>query len=271
MPVPLVAAIPAIAGAAASIGQAVTGIGAGKRQYRYGKKLAAFQAAMNERYLKMQLDWNDPSNERARLERAGLNPALMYQGGTSGGNQSQPLEYPSQQAPDFRTNAFADMVQIMNQTRLATSQISAQKSVIQKNAADVELKAIQKAVLDKNPVLDPSALEAIVSSIKASAQIKQNESRISDTTAEWMNERKFDGNGNYSPYTNAQRKLDAELDLLVQRFNLGTTDQKIKSEILNGKEFQNAILEVQKKFMTDGEITPQHIYQFLQMLLMKLL
>jgi len=64
--------------------------------------------------------------------------------------------------------------------------------------------------------------------------------------------------------------LDGEIDLLKQRFKLGSLDTKIKGEVLNSKEMQNAILEVQKKFMTEFTLTPETWTQFVKIFLTKL-
>jgi len=148
---------------------------------------------------------------------------------------------------------------------LVSSQVGAQNANTIKSLADTELKKVQKSVLEKNPLLDPAALDAIISSLKSSAQIKSTESLLKGqefergfTQTQWFT-------------THGMQKMDAELKLLEQKFDLGSADQKVKAQVLQSKEFQNAILEVQKKFMTDGDITPQHIMQFIQLILMKAL
>lgn len=89
--------------AAAAIQATSGGIGV-KRQYKYNKKLAAIQAAHNERYLQMQLDYNRPINQMARYKEAGLNPHLIYgDGSSSAGNQQSPISYPDIRPPDVQT------------------------------------------------------------------------------------------------------------------------------------------------------------------------
>ena len=65
--------------------------------------------------------------------------------------------------------------------------------------------------------------------------------------------------------------MGTELSILEQRFHLNSADQKIKAQVLLSKEFQNALLEVQKKFMTDGDISSGQILQFIQMVLLKMM
>lgn len=261
MPFPILGAI-AAAGTLAGIYNSFTGP---SRQGRHNMKLARFQAAANERYQDRQNQYNTPANQMRRFKEAGLNPHLAYNQGNPG-NQASPLTHPTIQPADYQSNAAtAALIPLYNQTRMTSAQVGAKEADTAKTVADTELKKIQKAVLEKNPLLDPSALDAIVSSLKSTAQIKATEALLKGQEFErgFVNTQWFTENG--------MKKLDAEFALLEQRFNLGSQDQKIKAQVLQSKEFQNAILEVQKKFMTDAEITPQHIMTFLQLLLMKML
>lgn len=84
-----------IAGAAGSLLGGLTSIGSNRRQYKFQKKLAQQQfeyqkelfnmsSAENERMWNLENAYNDPSAQRARLEAAGLNPALLYSNSASG-------------------------------------------------------------------------------------------------------------------------------------------------------------------------------------------
>ena len=66
-------------------------------------------------------------------------------------------------------------------------------------------------------------------------------------------------------------KMSEELRQLQTRFKLQEGDLKLKAEILQSKEFQNALQKIQVEWMRDAEITPQHIYQGIFMLLQSLM
>lgn len=253
-----------IAGIVALVGTLITTSQQKKnteRQIESNKSLAQFQADANEKYLAQQNEYNKPANQMARFQEAGLNPNLIY-GQGSPGNQSQSLSYPDIKPADYQTRATAqDTIATFNQTRLASSQVQAQNASTMQRVAQTSVARLQAQVLAKNPSLNDAGFKAMIDNLVASAQLKEQQVRgqkIANTQAAGMGPA-------------AIEKVYKETQLLEQRFNLNTQDSRIKAEILKGKEFQNAILEVQKKFMADGDIGPQQIMQFIQLLLMKAL
>lgn len=232
-----------------------------RRQSKHNKALAKYQAEQNEAYLDAQNAYNTPLAQRQRFQDAGYNPNLFYGQGNPG-NQSSPLSYPE----IGRTNmSMPDIAGLMNQSALVQSQVQATNAKTQHTYAMTELNKLQASVLKKNPLLDPETFHSILDGLKASAAIKMSEANMSTLKESWMS-----GNIERGVMPGAD-KMFKELDLLEQRYNLGVQDQAIKAEILKSKEFQNTILEIQKKFMQDGDITPQHIFQFITMLMMKML
>lgn len=247
-----------------------------KRQEAANKRMLKYQAALNERYLDKQLAYNTPEAQMQRYRDAGLNPHLIYGQGNPG-NQSAPLSSPDLKSPDYQhagsQSPIADIVQTAMATMLQMSQVQAVNAKTEKTVQDTALSRLQQQVLAANPSLNPAAYNAIIDGLIATADSKASRARIDRGMADWLTRdvAEIDGKGGYRRGTNQQFKLDAELKLLEQRFDLGTKDSTIKSNIIQSKEFQNAILEVQKKWMTDSDITPQHIYQFVIMLLTKML
>lgn len=245
--------------AALAVGQIVASFIGQNRQNKANKQLAAHQALMNERYLQQQLEYNEPKNQMARFQTAGLNPNLVYGQGNPG-NQSAPLTAPDQRPADYQS-AMQGIAPFINQALLTQSQVQATDAKTRQTYVMTEVNRLQARVLAKNPLLDTDGFKAIIDSLKSSAEIKASESGIK--TSEMFVSQASAGH--------QVAKIFQEVQLLEQRFKLGTLDAQIKSEVLQSKEFQNAILEVQKKFMTEADITPQHIVQFIQLLLMKIL
>lgn len=58
------------------------------RDYKYWKKRVDYQNQLQKEWFNMTNEYNDPSNERKRLEAAGLSPALMYGGSGAGASIS---------------------------------------------------------------------------------------------------------------------------------------------------------------------------------------
>lgn len=251
---PFAALIPLIAAAATAIGGAVTA----RKQAKENRKLAEYQNDANQKLLQQQLEYDKPANQMLRFQEAGLNPNLVYGQGTPG-NQSTPLRYPDIKTTDY--SKLMEAVPVFNQTRLTDSQVQAQDAATRQKYAMTELNRLQARVLEKNPLLDDSGFKAIIDGLKATAEIKGIETRmktsqlgVQEASAGWQ-----------------VSKIANEVKLLESQFNLGSADLRLKAEVLKSKEFQNAILEVQKKFMADGEVGPQQILQFINLLLLKLL
>lgn len=241
-----------------------------KRQGRINKGLAQFQADANQKNLEQQQDYNSPANQMLRYQQAGLNRNLIYGQGNPG-TQSAPLSYPDIKPPDVQ-NVLGNLGPLLNQTAMTASQVQATDAKTRHTYTLNTLAQLQTRVMEKNPLLDNVGFKAIIDSLVSTAEIKGADATMKSQTADWFSGSKsFNVNGQAMHGPAGVLKLETELKLLEQKFNLGTLDSKIKAEVLSSKEFSNAILEVQKKWMTDAEITPQHVLQFIQLLLMKIL
>lgn len=229
-----------------------------RKQSKENKKLAEFQAAKNKEMLDDQLEYNTPANQMRRYQDAGMNPHLVY-GQGSPGNQNAPLSYPDIKPTDYGT--LMQALPVFNQTRLADSQVQAQNAATMQKHSMVELNKIQARVLSANPLLNDDGFKAIIDGLKATAILKQ-EQASGQSIQNFVSE---------ASSGHAVNKIFQEVKLLEQRFDLGQQDKAIKAEILKSKEFQNAILDVQQKFLTDGDVSPGQILQFIQLLLLKAL
>lgn len=228
-----------------------------RRQNKKNRELAEFQADANERYQREQNQYNSPKMQMARFQEAGLNPNLIYSQGNPG-NQSSSLTYPSQATPSVAD--LGSIMPMMNQTMMAQSQVSAQNAKTTQTHALTELNKLQAKLVASNPLLNNEGFKATIDSLVMTAQLKQTQ---------W-NQALTDLQTSQATQAGIVEKVNLEVANLVQRLGLNTQDKAIKAEILKSKEYNNAILEVQKNFMQNGNITPQHILQFIQILLLKL-
>lgn len=234
-----------------------------RKQAKENANLAATQNAANQAYLDKQLEYNTPANQMARYQAAGLNPNLVYGQGNPG-NQSAPISYPDIGRTDYQS-ALSTLAPQFNSALMTQSQVQGIDAKTRQTGVLTQINQLQARVLERNPLLDAGAYNAIIDSLKSTAEIKANESHILDTKSVALNRFMPDGN------KVGEAMVYKELELLDQRFKLGSLDSQIKSQVLQSKEFSNAILEIQKRWMSNGEVTPQHIFQFIQLLLMKLL
>lgn len=257
---PFPALIPLIATGISAIGGLI-GQGMQRRQNR---ELAKFQADANERYLQQQLQYNSPKSQMARFQDAGLNPFLIYGQGNPG-NQSAPLNYPDVRPTDYQS-LLANLSPMVNQSIMTASQTSAIDAKTNKTYVETQLAQLQKRVLEKNPLLDDVGFKAIIDGLVSTARIKESDASMKGLQAEFYDMSSFKTGQKFM-----HEKMFKELDLLDQRFRLGQLDSTLKSQVIKSKDFQNALQEIQVNWMKDGDITPQHVYQFIQLLLLKLL
>lgn len=242
-----------------AVAQAITR-GGPRRQYKWNKRAAEDTNVMNRANAQWQLDeqkkiqqeqraYDDPTQQMARFKAAGLNPNLIYGGGSgsSGGTFSisapgiapSRIDAPSASYPDV-AGGFVQASQALAQTELIQ-----QKEV--ESEAKTEMIEIQKAIARTNPMLDPSVAEWVKTSMQETARLKAVESRV------WMSTE--DG------YMRVARRVNQELDAMEQKLGLNTADLAIKNKIFESKEFENAVKEIQARWLKDGEVTPQHLYQ----------
>jgi len=218
----------------------------------------------NEGYIRQQNAYNSPQSQMQRFQAARLNPNLIYSQGNPG-NQSQTMTQ-----PESLTRAGSDFTSSYNQSSLAQSQVATQSVTRDAIKAKTAVSKLQAAVLAANPFLDRGYLDSVISSMWATAQEKLANARVAGAKADWFTGEKYftvDGVEMHGPA--GVLKMETELKTLIQKFDLGTADQKIKAQVLQSKEFQNALSEIQLKWLRDGDITPQHIFQGIMLLLSK--
>lgn len=256
MPFPI-ALLPAIIGAASALTQSIRNRSAAKQQQKHNLELAQFQADANEDYLDKQLEYNSPENQMLRFQKAGLNPHLIYGQGNPG-NQASPLSFPDIRPADFQSGPQAFSADF-NRSMLTMSQVQAQNAKTVQTYALTEVNKLQARVLEANPLLNNDGFKAIIDGLKATAAVKEQ-------TGKQM---QLDFQMSEVTYQHRANKIFQEVENLEKQFDLMKLDEKIKAEVLQSKQFQNAILEIQKKFIADGDIGPQQILQFIMLLLTK--
>jgi len=213
----------------------------------------------NEGYVRTQNEYNSPRSQMARYQAAGLNPGLVYSQGNPG-NQSVALSQ-----PESLQNSGSVATESYNRSRLADTQQAVGAAKVEQSRAMTVVNRLQADVLERNPLLNDGAFEAVINSLKAVAR----EKAVNATTREMeleFNQMQRVG-GRYHGQSMLDERMFRELELLDQRFNLGQSDQAIKAQVLNSKEFENAMLEVQKRFITDGDLGPAQILEFIKLLL----
>lgn len=207
---------------------------------------------LNERYLARQNEYNTPQWQMMRYKQAGLNPALVYTQGSSG-NQTTALSAPS-------SSPGTEFAQSYNQSGLAQSQVAANTARTEQTKVLKEVNELQRDLLARNPLLNDEGFKATIDSLKAAADVKQKEASLKQIEV-WRNE---------AMANHQVSKIVKEVEMLDRKFKLNDLDQAIRAEVLKSKEFQNEILEIEKRFMVDFEMSPKNILDFLKILLIQL-
>lgn len=243
------------------VGAASNLIGPG-RQFRKSKQLAAFQHSKNMELLKYQLDYNSPAAQMERFKAAGLNPNLMYGQGSSGNMESAPRypEGPNQHVPNIG-EAIAGIMPQYQQARLMASQADVNEQRILDSTVKRDLMNAQKDLVKANPYMKQEYVNSLVTQLQATAEMKANERDFMMTGH----------TDNVKHMNHGWQMLENQFNLLEQRFNLSRLDAKMKGELITTQEFRNALEKIQVDWMKNGEMTPQHIYQGILMLLQRLM
>lgn len=266
---------PASAAAATQIGVAAVHAitrGGPRRQYRWNKRAmndanainrdnALWTLEQNRRLQQEQRVYDSPQAAMQRYKEAGLNPHLIYGSGSgsaggvfpieSGTLPASRLDAPDASYPDIATG-FIQAGQTIAQTRLAGEK-AAESEVNQ------ALKSIAIDIAKTNPMLNPGVAQWVATSMQETARLKSLEAR------QWMAKTYGEETSNY------QKKINAEVEALAQRLGLNTEDLRIKNQIFESKEFENAIKKVQAEWLQDATISPEHIRQAMMLILSKMI
>lgn len=244
----------AIAAVLGTVGQLI----ASNQQETSAEHAAQHQYDLAKAATDAQNLYNSPAEQLKRFKDAGLNPNLIYGQGSAG---NQPSATPVPSFPVKNLQSLMQFLPLFNQTRLVSSQVQATDAKTVQTTQLTELNKMQTKVLSARPELDSEGFKAMIDGLKATAAMKQSQvtgqniaNFVSDASAGWRVD-----------------FIKKQTDWLDARLKMAGTDAKIKDQILNSKEFQNAILEKQKEFMVDGKVDAQHIYSFITLLLQKLL
>lgn len=235
------------------------------QQQQLNLQLADRQHQQNMELLKYQLQYNSPKSQMARFAEAGLNPNLIYSQGSSGGMESAP-RYPDVQSANLQA-VLSGLGTQVQQSRLLASQADLTDQKVQESGIKQELNKMQTALIQANPYLNQSYVKALVTQMEAQASIKFQEEQWTNANLAWdwkAKEQRVEQN------RVVYQRMQRELDLLAQRFNLNEADQRIKAEVLKSKEFQNALQKIQVDWMQNGDFTSEHIRQGIMLLLQKL-
>lgn len=232
--------------------------GAGQ-QSRANMRLAQYQHQANMQMMHYQNRYNSPKAQMRRFAKAGLNPHLVYGQGTPG-NMESPPRFPQIAPADFQS-PFSDLGLKFQQSRLLAAQADLTDQKVEESGIKQDLMRAQEDLVRANPNLNKAYVDSMVRNLKSVADLKEQEAgfMLSKTQSDVDGQR----------WERGFLKMQRELDILEQRFKLSQADQKVKAEIIESKEFQNMLSEIQVKWMKDADVSPEHIRQGIMLLMSK--
>lgn len=232
--------------------------GAGQQQSA-NMRMAQWQHDRNWDMLQYQLNYNSPANQRKRMEEAGFNPNSLAGNATSGNMTSMPTA-PDVRAADYQS-MFLDLGTKLQQSRLLSAQADLTQQRVEESGIKQTLMTAQTDLVKANPYMKSEYVNSMVRSLSAAADLKQQQRNFMVSV--------YDKN---SPDpSRGMIMMQTQLDSLIQKYDLGSKDLKIKAAIIESKGFQNDLEEIQRNWMKDGDITPQHIYTGILLLLQKMM
>jgi len=253
--------------------------GGPRRQYKWAKKYANYANEMNRKNAEWQLEQNkailadqraydSPAQKMQRLKEAGLNPHLAYE--NVGGMNSPMINMSSLPAANYGhvDTSYSEIGSDFMNAQMAQTQMGLTNQKISESETKQQVMEAQEQLLKANPQMRPAYVDALVKQLEATAAIKAKESA-------WFTEQTWRSTGEgldkqLTRQSNGWTKMDKELEILFQKYKLNEADQQVKARTIESKDWENDVKEIQSKWLKDGEITPQHIYQAIMMMLMKL-
>lgn len=247
--------------------------GGPRRQYKWNKKAAQDANVMNRdnaiwaleqnrRLQQEQRVYDSAESQMARYKAAGLNPHLIYGNGSSSSGGTFPIatqgiapsriDAPNAAYPDI-AGSFLQAGQSIAQTELTQARQA-------ESEANTALREIQIDIAKTNPMLSPGVASWVATTMMETARLKAIESRS------WLS-----GTRGGTEPMNITKRVNAELEAVIQRIGLNTSDLAIKNKILESKEFENVVKQVQAEWLKDGDVSPEHIRQGMMLLLSKML
>lgn len=253
------ALLPFLPAAGGAIVNFLGGIYGQKEQQANNMELAQYQNRQNLKFWRMNNRYNTPAAQMQRYLDAGLNPNLIY-GQGSPGNATSPTA--ADIKPADIQSVYSNLGTNFQQSRLLAAQADLTRQKTTESGTKSELNQAQKDLVKANPYMRSEYVNALVTQLQSVARLKEQQASFMTS---YMEDK--DGKRGETGFL----IMEKEIELLYQKYNLGQADQKLKAEVLQSKEFQNSILEVQKKWMTESDITPQHIYQGILLLLSRMM
>lgn len=244
--------------------------GGPRRQFKWNMR-AAYKAnemnlanqrwmiSENERLQKEQREYDSPAAQRARFIAAGINPNIAF--GGNGGSAGSAFPISAGNVPGVNVQPPNAAWPDIGGAWLRAGQVQAQTELTQQRTEESRTnQALQEVMIDiqkTNPMLQPWVATWVQTSMMETARLKSLESR------QWMTSQQG--------VMRLSTKINAEVEAMTQRLGLNVLDLEIKNKILESKEFENAIKQIQVKWLEDAEMTPEHVRQGLMLILSKMI
>lgn len=205
-------------------------------------------------------DYNSPKAQMSRYAEAGLNPALMYGGGSPGAAGNVGSSAPKQEAPAGILQMLiggiqmgAQIASVASQNSLRAVQQDVGQTTVGKLEADTARSWAQtKEINQKVEYLD-SVNPDLAQTIRQRMALNEKELGMYSFTVQEKEA--------------AIQNMRAQLKILGKQEDLMDADGKLKAAVLERKGIENKLLEMERAFVQDGEFNTKQFWQMFLSLL----
>lgn len=205
-----------------------------------------------ERIFQRDAAYNSPAAQMARFKEAGLNPNLMYGQGTPGITSGTAVQAKGQLERPELIGSIMESMALGKDLEMKDAQIEN----IRANTKLISTKGGSEEWKQKRMEQDFNYLENNYPELMDKLR---RENRIGSQVES------YDVQKRQADSIHASQLIETEL--LKQ--GLMEKDGTIKSNIIEGGQFQNALLKMQKEFVEGGKMNATHFWQALMLLLTK--
>lgn len=253
--------VPLIAGGIAGGGQSATQLYLADQQMQFNEEAWNRSVAHEQAVFDRDSAYNSPAMQMQRFKAAGLNPNLIYgqgnPGNTSGRPQSSDSFFPSMLQNFNPFEALGTLMQTIAWSKEMEYK-DAQTAALRESASLTGQKFFTE---QQKFQLTNAQYEFMLKNYPELLKKIQMENQITEQTMDY----------DVSAARLRNERIEAEIMNMFKKSNLLDEDLKIKREVLSNKEFQNKLIEIQTKFMQNGEISNGQLFQLIMSVVFKLI
>lgn len=204
------------------------------------------EQAIWERDTKYQEQYNSPQAQMERFKAAGLNPNLIYGQGTPG-NVSVTGTVPRAESYLKGAEPFIQM------TANAFSEGLLFAAELRKKNAEADLINVRREGAELTNEQLSQRIVAFDAQFPELMRKLRRDNEIGEVTKDWQ----------IIGARSANQKLYQDVKMNLQRMGILSLDDQIRTEVLESKRVQNELLQLQRDFLKEGDVSNGQLLRIL--------